>query len=323
MDHYKPCCAKMMIGDRFFREITENCWEPARRIEDCDRCGVAMQVLSTLPVMFSYWAKPADCLELSRLLNDHIATLVRDHPGRFTGLGTIPLQDPELACRELERCVRELGLSGVQIGTHVDPNEFTGRRESWNLSDAALTPVFQTTAELKAAVFVHPWGMMGKERMTKYWLPWLVGMPAETSLAICSILFSGVLEKLPDLRIAFAHGGGSFPGTIGRIHHGFHARPDLCAVDNSTPPRDYLAHWEDRKLVRPARFYVDSLVHDEDMLRHIVRLFGAARVALGSDYPFPLGEAHPGGLIEAIADFSPEDKMMLLSGSARSFLGLP
>jgi len=323
MDHYKPCCARMMIGDRFFREITENCWEPARRIEDCDRCGVAIQVLSTLPVMFSYWARPADGLEIARLLNDHIAVVVREHPRRFVGLGTIPLQDPDLACRELERCTRQLGLSGVQIGTHVESNDYTGRKEVWNLNEPSLRQVFQTAADLGAAVFVHPWDMMGKERMSKYWLPWLVGMPAETSLAICSMIFGGVFEKLPKLRVAFAHGGGSFSGTVGRIDHGFHARPDLCAVDCKIAPRDYLAQWSGDRLVRPARFYVDSLVHDEEMLRHIIRLFGAARVALGSDYPFPLGEAHPGGLIEAIADFSPEDKMMLLSGSARSFLGLP
>jgi|ERR1043166_568345 aminocarboxymuconate-semialdehyde decarboxylase len=323
LEHYKPCCARMMIGDRFFREITDHCWEPARRIEDCDRCGVAMQVLSTLPVMFSYWAKPADGLEVSLLLNDHIAGVVRDHPGRFAGLGTIPLQDPELACRELERCVRELGLAGVEIGTHVEPNEFTGRREAWNLNDAPLDSVFDTAAELGAAIFVHPWNMMGKERMPKYWLPWLVAMPAETSLAICSLIFGGTFERLPNIRIAFAHGGGSFPGTVGRIHHGFKVRPDLCAVDNTVAPREYLAQWKGKHLVRPARFYVDSLVHDEHMLMHLVRLFGPQRVALGSDYPFPLGEPCPGELIESMTDLSEESKMAMLAGAAREFLSLP
>ena len=116
LDHYKPCCARMMIGDRVFREITDNVWDPKRRIEECDRAGISMQVLSTVPVMFSYWAKPADALDLSRRLNDHIAGVVRSHPKRFAGLGTIPLQDPDLAASELERCVRDLHLRGVQIG---------------------------------------------------------------------------------------------------------------------------------------------------------------------------------------------------------------
>src|SRR5262249_28607186 len=155
-----------------------------------------------------------------------------DHSRRFVGLGTVPMQDPQLACRELERCVRELHLAGIEIGTHVEPNKFTGRRESWNLDEPALRSVFQTAERLGAAVFVHPWGMLGNERMLKYWLPWLVGMPAETSLAICSMMFSGVFEQCPRLRVAFAHGGGSFASSFGRIAHGFDARPDLCAVDN-------------------------------------------------------------------------------------------
>lgn len=318
IDHYQPCCARMIQGGKVFREITENCWEPARRIEDCDRFGVATQVLSTLPVMFSYWARPADALDLSRLLNDHIAGIVRDHPGRFAGLGTIPLQDPESACREMDRCVRELGLAGVEIGTHVEPNTHAGRQEQWNLNEPALLPVFQTAERLGACIFVHPWDMMGKERMPKYWLPWLVGMPAETNLAICSMIFGGVFEKCPRLRVAFAHGGGSFPFTIGRIEHGWRVRPDLCAVDCQRNPRDYLAQPDNT----PARFWVDSLVHDADALRHLIKLFGPRRVALGSDYPFPLGEAVPGSLIESLAGATSETREAILTVSAREFLGL-
>jgi aminocarboxymuconate-semialdehyde decarboxylase len=318
IDHYQPCCARMMQHGKVFREITENCWEPARRIEECDRFGIATQVLSTLPVMFSYWARPADGLDLSRLLNDHIADAVRAYRGRFAGLGTIPLQDPQSACRELERCIRELGLAGIQIGTHVEPNAHTGRKEQWNLSEPALLPVFQAAERLGAAVFVHPWDMMGQERMPKYWLPWLVGMPAETSLAICSMIFGGVFEKCPKLRVAFAHGGGSFPFTIGRIEHGWRARPDLCAVDCRRNPRDYLAQPDGT----PARFWVDSLVHDADALRLLLKLFGPQRVALGSDYPFPLGETLPGTLVESLADLPPAAREAILAGSAREFLNM-
>ena len=322
LDHYKPCCARMMIGNRVFREITDNVWDPKRRIDECDREKISMQVLSTVPVMFSYWAKPVDALDLSRRLNDHIAEVVRGHPKRFAGLATIPMQDPDLAAGELERCVRELGLRGAQIGTHVDANPHTGRIDSINLDNASLQPVWSAAERLDAAIFVHPWDMMGKERMPEYWLPWLVGMPAESSLAICSMMFGGVFERFPKLRVAFAHGGGAFPFTIGRIEHAFHVRPDLVATENKTNPRKYLARTDDRRGVTPARFYVDSLVHDAGALKLLLKLFGAERVALGSDYPFPLGEAHPGKLIESIKELSSKEKAQLLSGTAKEFLGL-
>ncbi len=314
LDHHKPCCARMMVDDRFFREIQDNCWDPQVRMRDCDVTGVDVQALSTVPVMFSYWARPADAHDLSRLLNDHIAEICARYPRRFVGLGTIPMQEPELACRELERCINELGMSGVQIGSHVnlpgDPIAPHNKAKDWNLNEPALFPVFETAARIGAAVFVHPWDMMGTPQMSKYWLPWLVGMPAESSRAICSVIFGGVLERLPDLRIGFAHGGGSFPGTVGRVQHGFDVRPDLCAIDNKVPPRDYLG-----------RFYVDSLVHDPDCLRALIGLVGADRIALGSDYPFPLGEHHPGSLIESMGDLSDAVRQQLLSGTALEFLG--
>jgi len=323
LDHHKPCCARMMIGDRVFREITDNVWDPKRRIEEMDAAGVSMQALSTVPVMFSYWAKPADAHDLSRLLNDHIAEIVRSHPKRFAGLGTIPLQDVDLAARELERCVRDLGLHGVEIGTHVDPNDHCHGSDCRNLDHPSLDVVWKTAEQLNAAIFVHPWDMMGKERMPKYWLPWLVGMPAETSLAICSMMFGGVFERFPKLRVAFAHGGGAFPFSIGRIDHAFHTRPDLVAIDNKTNPRKYLAHGDNEKGdFTPARFYVDSLVFDAGALQLLLKLFGPERVALGSDYPFPLGEAKPGELVESMKDLSAKDKKQVLSGTAREFLGL-
>ena len=322
LDHCEECSARMMIGDRVFREITDNVWNPKRRIEEMDATGVSMQALSTVPVMFSYWAKPRDALDLCRILNDHIAEVVRANPKRFVGLGTIPLQDVDLAAQELTRCVGELGLRGVEIGTHVDPNDHCHGPDCRNLDHPSLDVVWKTAQDLNAAIFVHPWDMMGKERMPKYWLPWLVGMPAETSLAICSMIFGGVFERFPRLRVAFSHGGGAFPGTIGRIEHGFHVRPDLVAIDNQTNPRKYLARSDNAKGGSPSRFYVDSLVHDADALKMLTKLFGVERVALGSDYPFPLGEAVPGKLIESIFNLSAKEKSQLLSETAREFLAL-
>lgn len=301
LDHHRDGCARMMCDGKFFREVDSNCWDPDVRMEECVAHEVDVQVLSTVPVMFSYWAKAEDALDLSRFLNDHIAEVVADHPKKFIGLGTVPMQDPKRAIQELERCVNELGLPGIQIGSHVN---------EWNLNEECLFPIFEAASDLGAAVFVHPWDMMGQEKMGKYWLPWLVGMPAETSLSICSLIFGGVLERLPKLRIAFAHGGGSFPATIGRIEHGFNVRPDLCAVDNEINPRQYLE-----------KIYLDSLVHDPLALHYLLDLFGAHRIALGTDYPFPLGELEPGKLIQS-CDLSKKDHERLFHGTALEWLNL-
>lgn len=301
LDHHEQCKARMLKDDgKFFREVESNCWSGEQRLTECDAVHVDAQVLSTVPVMFSYWAKPEDGLAVARFLNDDLAETVKQNPARFVGLGTLPLQDPKLAVKELERCMRDLKFQGVQIGSHVN---------EWNLNDPALFPVFEAAEQLGAAIFVHPWEMMGEEKMQKYWLPWLVGMPAETTRAICSMIFGGVLERLPKLRVAFAHGGGSFGFTLGRIQHGFGVRPDLCAIDNKVPPRDYLG-----------RFFVDSLVHDKEMLRQIVSIFGENRVALGSDYPFPLGEDRPGELIESVTEFSETTRRKLLFDNALDWL---
>ncbi|MDX2148841.1 MAG: amidohydrolase family protein [Planctomycetota bacterium] len=351
---------------RDFRTVRANCWDPRTRLEDMDQSGVDVQALSTVPVMFSYWARPEHGRDVARWLNDHVADLVRASPRiralderaddadgvqgrafearwsvrRFVGLGTLPMQAPDLAIRELERCVGDLGMAGVQIGTNVNGK---------NLDDAGVVAVLEACEALGAAVFVHPWEMvrLGEhvaasdptrrvmvDRMASYWMPWLVGMPAETTLAICSMLFAGVLDRLPRLRVCFAHGGGSFPGTLGRIAHGHACRPDLVACHNPRPPTDYVAAWEPtpgeglaRRLARPARFGVDSLVHDAETLRALVRLFGPSRVSLGSDYPFPLGEDCPGSLIRTSgamleAEFGAGTVEQLLGGSALEFLGV-
>ncbi len=257
--------------------------------------------------MFSYWAKPAHGAEVARFLNDDLAETVNAHPDRFVGLGTLPMQDPERACRELERCVDELGFAGVQIGSHIE----TGSGpldERWMLSDPRVFPVFETAAKKNAAVFIHPWDMMGEARMQRYWLPWLVGMPAEESLALCSLIFGGVFERLPSLRVCVAHGGGSFASTLGRIEHGFRCRPDLVAIDNPHPPSTYLG-----------KFWVDSLVLDANTLRQNVEVYGADHVVLGTDYPFPLGEPVPGQTIRD-AGFDDDTARKLLERNAHRWL---
>ena len=301
MEHHKTGCARMMKDGKFFREVEANVWDPRTRMGECKNHDVDIQVLSTVPAMFSYWAKAVDALDISMLLNDHIAEVVAEFPQRFIGLGTIPLQDIDLAISEMERCLSDLGLAGVEIGTNVNQR---------NLDDELLFSVFEAAQDLNAAIFVHPWDMMGQDDLQKYWLSWLVGMPAETSRAICSMIFGGVFERLPNLRVAFSHGGGAFPAILGRVQHGFHVRPDLCAVDNKIDPVKYLG-----------KFWVDSLVHDNDALDYLINKVGINKIALGTDYPFPLGELEPGELITT-SSLNNNDKEKLLSQNALDWLGL-
>jgi len=302
LDHHAKDSAKMIKDGKCFRVVECNCWDPVARLDECKETLVDVQVLSTVPVMFNYWARPDHTLFMSKLINDHISMVVDEHPNRFIGLGTIPMQDDKLAIEELERCIKDLGLVGIQIGSNINGT---------NLNDESVFPIFEAARDLGASIFIHPWDIMGRDEMEKYWLPWLVGMPAETSRAICSMIFGGVFERLPDLRVAFAHGGGSFPATVGRIQHGFDVRPDLCAIDNDIDPKEYLG-----------KFWVDSLVHDIEMLEYLIGKVGDRKIVLGSDYPFPLGEELPGSLIES-SDLITSTKENILYKNALDWLGLP
>jgi aminocarboxymuconate-semialdehyde decarboxylase len=276
LEHHKPSWANMMQGDNFFREINHNCWDPEIRMNEYEKYATQVQVVCTIPVLFAYFSKPKDGLEVARFLNDDLANLVNKYPKKYIGLGSLPMQDPELAVQELFR-IKELGLKGVQIGSNIQDK---------NLNEPDFFPVWEACEKLGLAVLVHPWNMMGKKKMSKYWLPWLVGMPAETSRAMCSMIFGGIFDKFPDLRVNFCHASGSFLSTIGRIEHGFNSRPDLVACDNLKNPREYCGH-----------FWVDCITHDQDMLHYVLKMQGSKRVTLGSDYPFPLGDLEIGEFI--------------------------
>ena len=303
LDHYQSGRANMMKADgTFFRAIDDLCWDPKAIIQHMDKHDVQLMALSTVPVLFYYWAKPEHTQDWSQYINNHLAQIQRDYPTRFVGLGTLPMQDATLAIEELLRCKHELNLPGVEIATNI---------MNVNLDDERFYPFYEAAERESMCLFVHPWDMMGQDKMKKYWLPWLVGMPAETSRAICSMLFGGIFDKFPKLRVMFAHGGGCFPHTIGRISHGYHARPDLCNINHVADPYEYVK-----------KFYIDSLVHDEEAFKYNLNLFGAERIALGSDFPFPLGDLEHGKFIELMKELTIEQKTQMLSKTAKEWLGI-
>jgi aminocarboxymuconate-semialdehyde decarboxylase len=213
----------------------------------------------------------------------------------------VPLQDTELACRELSRAMAD-GHIGVHIGNHV------GGRE---LNDEGLITFLQHCAAEGAAVFVHPWDMMGPERMSKYMLPWLVAMPAETQLSILWLILSGAFERLPrSLKLCFAHGGGSFPYLIGRVDNAWRNR-DIVREDCPRLPSSYVD-----------RFHVDAAVFSGDALAFLVKVMGEDRVMLGSDYPYPLGEQQVGSLIRSHPTLPERARAKLLHANAAGFFHL-
>ena len=292
---------KMMRDDGvFFRRVSRNCWDPAAIIKDMDLHNVDMMVLCTIPVLFNYWAKPAHTLDWSMFLNDHLLKVQNQYPERFIGLGTLPMQDSKLALMELER-IAILGMPGIEIGSKID---------GINLDDESLFPIYEAAEALDMAIFVHPWNMMGEKEMQKYWLPWLVGMPAEESRAICNMIFGGIFDRFPKLRVMFAHGGGSFPITLGRIAHGYDCRPDLVNLNAVQDPRKYMG-----------RFWVDGITHDSKALKYIIDTFGIDKIAYGTDYPFPLGDLQHGKFIEQDRSIDLVSKEKIFKTNILEFLG--
>ncbi|WP_409179136.1 amidohydrolase family protein [Brevibacillus fortis] len=294
------CGANIMVGGKVFREVTDQVWDPQKRIHDMQQEGVDMQVLSPIPVTFSYWAPAAEAEVMARIQNDFIAETVNQHPNHFIGLGTVPLQDTEAAIREMDRCMHELGLRGIEIGTNVNGN---------NLDDPALIPFFEMCQTWDVPLFVHPWETLGRERMPRHNLMYTVGMPSETALAAASLILGGVIEKFPRLKICFAHGGGSFPYILPRLDQGWKVWPHLRLTDQ--PPSVYAK-----------QFYFDSLTYDPLNIQYMMKRFGEDRIMMGSDYPFLLRETPPGDVIDHTLELTDGQKRALLGENALRFLNI-
>lgn len=325
---FRPCTddsgdIDMFVGGSHFRRVQPNCYDAKTRITEMDAVGVDVQVLSTVPLLFCYDAPLEPAIVLARALNEHIAAIVKEDPARFVGLSTVPLQDIDEAIKELRRS-KSLGLAGVQIGTSVP---LAGGAEM-DLDDARLGRFWRACEDLDMAVFVHPlgyqWAREKGARWDRYWASWLVGMPAETALAMHNLTSAGTFVRHPRLRLCFAHAGGAFPALLGRIQHGFACRPDLVAhAAEGVTPTQHLASGDN--------IWIDSLVHDPDLLDYVLKKVPSANMVLGSDYPFPLGEVPTAGdmLIgnakgssKLNSFLSWEERAGILSGNAIRLLNL-
>lgn len=291
--------AMIMIGDQEFRAIDHRCWSAAARLADMDDDGVDMQVVSPTPVFFSYHRSVQESARIATIFNDLTAQMCAEAPDRLIPFCQVPLADPEAACRELDRCLAN-GHAGVEIGNHV------GDRD---LDDPGVVEFLQHCATVGAPVFVHPWDMPSSPRTSRWMAQWLVGMPAETHLSVLSMILGGVFDRVSsDLRICFAHGGGSFAMWLGRTENAWHRRPDLVGV-SERPPSAYLD-----------RFSVDSVVFDPAALRLLVDTMGVDRVMMGSDFPYPLGERPAGAVVRTSAFLTENDKDAILGGNAMRWL---
>ncbi|OFA03476.1 amidohydrolase family protein [Duganella phyllosphaerae] len=290
----------IMVGDKAFRPVYQALWDPAFRLEEMDQQGIDIQIACATPVLFGYTWQAAQAADWARRMNDLALEFAAHNPDRLKVMAQVPLQDLELACEEADRAMRS-GHVGVQIGNHL------GDRD---LDDAQLEAFLTHCAHQDIPLFVHPWDMMGGNRMKRWMLPWLVAMPAETQLAILSLILSGAFERIPEkLKICFGHGGGSFAYLLGRVDNAWKHR-DIVREDCPRLPSEYVK-----------RFFVDSAVFDPGALRLLVDVMGDDRVMLGSDYPFPLGEQKIGDLVLS-SELSLDAKQRILHGNAASFFNL-
>lgn len=270
------CHAHVMIEGKVYRTVHQSCWLSEDRIRNMDKGEIGVQCLSPMPELLSYWLPSADAQLLIRYLNDEIAKMVSRHPARFIGLGAVPLQDIDLALRELEYVVRELKFPGVEVASHVN---------GVSIGDARFEPFFAAVEKMGVAVFVHALRPAGQDRIVGGIAEQVICFPGDIGLAAASMITGGIAERHPDLRIAFSHGGGVFSFLVPRMNRAWEVTPKFREAVPQSPG------------VYARRFYYDSIVFDPAALRHIIASFGASQVVVGSDYPFALGDPDPMGTI--------------------------
>jgi aminocarboxymuconate-semialdehyde decarboxylase len=272
-----------------------------RRLADMKQMRVDAQLVAPAPGQQHYYAPPALLQRVSAMQNDHIAALVAQAPGVLAGLGTLPMADTALAVAEARRGVRDLGLGGFQIDSRVNERE---------LSDPSLDPLWDCLAALGVMLVIHPLGFSDGGRLGAFFMVNTVGQPLEETIAFQHLVFGGVLDRHPGLKVLICHGGGYVPSYVGRLDHAWEHRPELRKLIG-VPPSVYLG-----------RFYYDTCVFRADLIENLVKLVGADRVLLGSDYPFDMGDPDPLRLLDACIGLSAEQRAAIVGGTARALFGL-
>jgi aminocarboxymuconate-semialdehyde decarboxylase len=271
------------------------------RLKDMDRMGIDVQALSPAPNQTYYWTDPGEGRELARAVNERIAEICGQHPERFVGMGTLPLQDPDLAVAELTHCVKALGMRGVQINPNVNGLDLSDGR-------LALESFFAKAQELDVVIFLHPLGFTQGERLLDHYLNNVIGNPLETTVAVSHLIFDGVLERHPRLKIVLPHAGGYLAHYWARMDHAWKARAD-CRTVIRKKPSSYLE-----------KLYFDTITFDRGMLKNMVQRFGADHVVLGTDYPYDMGMEHPVDFIGGVAGLSAKDQALIMGGNAARLL---
>ena len=292
--------ALLEVAGTPYRPFPRGGWDLERRFTEMDAAEVDVQVLSAAPQTYLYDQDASLAAACASLQNDEIAKLVKTHPNRFVGIATLPLQAPQRAADELRHAVRTLGFRGAMIGSNV---------QGKNLDDPALEPLWATAAELDALILIHPYNAAGADRLRSYYLNNLIGNPLDTTIAAACLVFGGVLERHPKLKVLLVHGGGFVPYQAGRWVHGWKVRPEPQVHLKQSPEP-----WIDR-------FYYDTILHAKPQLEFLVESVGASRVLLGSDYPYDMGTGECVRQVRALS-IPDTDKVTVLGGLAASLLGI-
>jgi aminocarboxymuconate-semialdehyde decarboxylase len=272
-----------------------------RRLADMDAMGVDMQAISPAPFQYYYWAEPGLCADTSKAINDNLASIAARHPDRFVAMGTVPMQAPDLAVAELERIVKELGMRGVEINSNVAGEDLSAER---------FRKFFAKAEELGVLVFMHPLGFDRADRFVDHYFNNVIGNPLESALAVGHLIFGGVLDAYPKLKLCVAHGGGYLPSYAGRMDHAHAARSD-CRECIKEAPTSYLK-----------KLYFDSVVFTHHQLEYLVQQYGSDHVIMGTDYPYDMGEENPIGFVEGAPNLSDADKAAILGHNAAALLNI-
>lgn len=299
---------RLQYGSELTREVNRRQLEFLRpkmeqlevRLADMDAMGVDIQAVAVSVYQYYYWADPEVGARVARVINDELAGATSRYPDRFAPLGTVPLQDTEAAIQELRYCVDELGFRGLEINSHVNGTE---------IADDRLDAFWAEVERLGAVIVVHTNGHPARERLQEHNFLNILGHAFEATLATANLIFNGVMERYPNLKIVVVHGGGYLPAYAGRIDHAWRAREDVRA-DVPNPPGTYLK-----------KFYFDTMVFEPDQVKFLIDRYGADHIMLGTDYPYDMGEDDPLGLIGRVEGLTQDQIDLIAGGNAARLLG--